>query len=145
MPSYTFLLMKPTPFFTTVLIDSLFVELSSGLFVNPGRPLSEAEVRHDLISPLLRRIAHSIPSLPEPEHEGLEVDKQLYSSSLNVKVATGSRCHVPGAKPRVDYVLTGTVGDTLYNNIPTEVKKRIVTMDLAQMAQYHATFRLIGI
>ena len=39
--------------------NSLFIDLSCGPFVDPGRSLSEAEVRHELISPLLKRIAHS--------------------------------------------------------------------------------------
>ena len=69
-----------------------FIDLSCGLFVDPGRPLSEAEVRHELISPLLKRIAHSIPSIPEPKGiEGKKADEPVYTSSLNVEVVTELR------------------------------------------------------
>lgn len=114
--------------------NSLFIDLSCGLFVDPGRPLSEAEVRHELISPLLKRIAHSIPYILEPK--GIEGDEPVYTSSLNVEVVTESRCHVRGAKPRVDYVFSGTRGDTTLYTIPTEVKKKIDSSHLPQMAQY---------
>ena len=40
--------------FWTTFFHSLLIEMSVGLVVRPGRVRSEAEVRHELVSPLLQ-------------------------------------------------------------------------------------------
>ena len=90
--------------FWTTFFNMLSIEMSAGLVVRHGRTRSEAEVRHELVSPLLRRIAHCVSSMAAPEgwDEGI-----VYSSLLNVETSTEDRPHTPGPKPRVDYTLCG--------------------------------------
>ena len=58
-------------------------------------------MRHELISPLLRCIAHCMSSAVAPD--GWDGGEALaYSSTLNVESHTERRPHVRGAKPRVD-------------------------------------------
>ena len=98
--------------FWTTFFNMLSIEMSAGLVVRHGRTRSEAEVRHELVSPLLRRIAHCVSSMAAPEgwDEGV-----VYSSHLNVETSTEDRPHTPGPKPRVDYTLCGhSSGKLLY-------------------------------
>ena len=46
--------------FWTTFSRSLVVEISGRLLARPGHQRNEAEVRHELLTPLLRRIAHSL-------------------------------------------------------------------------------------
>ena len=119
-----------TTFFYTLLID-----MSGGLLMRPGHVRSEAEVRHELISPLLRRVAHSMSSVAPPEgwHE------PAFSSVLNVECATESCLHRRGAKPSVDYTLVGHCRGKLLYRVPVEVKKRMSMDDIGQLAQYMAS------
>ena len=81
-------------------------EMSGGLLVRPGHVRSEAEVKHELFSPLLQRVAHALSSVTPPEGwEGI-----VHSSTLHVETVMERRLHTPGAKPRVDYTLVGHVG-----------------------------------
>ena len=106
-------------------------DMSSGLLVRSGgHQKSEAEVRQELISPLLRRVAHCMSSVVAPEGWN---GGPVYSSALNVETNTESRPRIPGAKPRVDYMLVGHDGsDVLYR----EAKKVIAKNDMSQLANY---------
>ena len=73
------------------------MELGEGILVRPGHRHSETEIRHDLITPLLRRMAHSFSTLVPPE-------------GCEGKVKTQENSHMPGEKTRVDYLLSGQVG-----------------------------------
>ena len=93
--------------FWTTFFHSLMFDMSSGLLVRSGgHQKSEAEVRQELISPLLRRVAHCMSSVVAPEGWN---GGPVYSSALNVETNTESRPRIPGAKPRVDYMLVGHV------------------------------------
>ena len=53
--------------FWTTFLNTLHIEMSAGLVVRiKGRSRSEAEVRHELVSPLLRRLAHCVSSMAAP-------------------------------------------------------------------------------
>ena len=100
---------------------ALLIEMSAGLVVRPGRVRSEAEVRHELVSPLLQRVAHCVSSMAAPDGwDGV-------SSILNVEKNTEERRHTPGQKPRVDYTLCGHASGDLFYRLPFEVKKSYVT------------------
>ena len=92
-----------TTFFHTVVID-----ISVGLMIRQGYVRSEAEVRCKLITPLLRKVAHSISTVSAPD--GCE-GGSIFSSILNIEPKTEERANFPGAKPRVDYTLMGYVHD----------------------------------
>ena len=53
--------------FWTTFFHSLLIEMSAGLVIRPGRVRSEAEVRHELVSPLLQRVAHCVSSMAAPD------------------------------------------------------------------------------
>ena len=73
--------------FWTTFLNTLHIEMSVGLVVRKGRTRSE------VVSPLLRRLAHYVSSMAAPEGwEGGEV----YSSLLNVESCTEDRAHTPG-------------------------------------------------
>ena len=102
---------------------------------------SEADVRCELITPLLRKVAHSIYTVAAPDSsEG----GSTFSSLLNVETKTEGRLHSPGAKPRVDYTLMGYVREKPIYCIPVEAKKAMITKDMSQLAQYMCTLGLKG-
>jgi hypothetical protein len=74
--------------------------------MRPGHARSEAEVRYELITPLLRKVAHSVAIAGAPE--GWEPGA-VFSSVLNVERLTEERLNMRGAKPRVDYTLAGYI------------------------------------
>ena len=130
-----------TPPFGQLFFNMLSIEMSAGLVVRHGRARSEAEVRHELVSPLLRRIAHCVSSMAAPEgwDEGV-----VYSSLLNVETSTEDRPHTPGPKPRVDYTLCGHSSGKLLYRIPFEVKKSMAADDIAQLVQYAGSLACQG-
>ena len=110
------------------------MELSGGLLDRPDHTRTEAEIRHQLITPLLRRIAHSLSSLKAPE--GCTAGAEN-SSGLHFEAKTQEWANVPGAKPCVDYLLTGQMEDKYLYLIPVEVKKEHnVLSGMGQLAQY---------
>ena len=127
-PSY----LHNTSFWTTF-FNSLFFELSGGLMVRQGRVQSEAEVKHELIVPLLRRIAHSMSMVYAPDSLN---GRSLCESTLNVEFQTEKKAHKRGPKPRVDYALAGHIEDKLLYRIFVEIKKKMKKKDMAQLAQY---------
>ena len=48
-------------------LHSLLIEMSAGFVLRTGHARIEAEVRHELISPLLSRVAHCMSSMNSPE------------------------------------------------------------------------------
>ena len=116
--------------FWTTFFHSLLIEMSVGLVVRPGR---EAEVRHELVSPLLQRVAHCVSSMAAPAGWDGGI---VFSSIFNVEKNTEERRHTPGQKPRVDYTLCGHASGDLFYRIPFEVKKAMSLDDMAQLAQY---------
>ena len=66
--------------FWTIFFRSLVVEISGGLLARPGHQRNEAEVRHKLLTPLLRRIAHSLSTIEAPEGVA---EGSMYWSALN--------------------------------------------------------------
>ena len=67
---------------------------------------------------------------------------EVYSSLLNVEPSTEDHPHIQGAKPRVDYTLSGHASGKLLYRIPFEVKKSMVGDNIAQVAQYTRTLAL---
>ena len=120
--------------FWTVFFRSLIVEISGGLL--PCGDRSEAEVRHELLTPLLRRIAYSLSSIEAPE--GVEPGSE-YWSALEYEYQTEERPSTRGSKPRVDYVMTGQVNGKLLFQIPIETKKQNTLGDIGQLAHYMST------
>ena len=100
--------------------------------LEPPRTFSN-HVRQELISPLLRRVAHCMSSVVAPDGWN---GGSVYSSALNVETNTESRPHIPGAKPRVDYMLVGHDGSDVLYRVPVEVKKVITKNDMSQLANY---------
>ena len=95
------------------------MDLSGGLLIRKGYERSEADVKHELISPLLKRVAPSMSSILFHMEWNGEAE---YASSLIVESSTERRIHRPGAKPSVDYCLVGrTEGEILYK-VAVEVK-----------------------
>ena len=58
---------------------------------------------------------------------------------MNIETRTEERLHSPGAKPKVDYTLIGYVKEKPVYCVPVEVKKAMVTKDMAQLVQYMCT------
>ena len=116
-----------------VLLDYVFSFAGCrGILVRPGHQHSEAEISHNLITPLLRCIAHSLSAIVPPE--GCEGE---FSSALQFEVMTQANPHMAGEKPRVHYLLSGQVGDKYLYVIPVEVKKEDSL--LQGMTQYLST------
>ena len=109
-------------------------DMSSGLLVRSGgHQKSEAEVCQELISPLLRRVAHCMSSVVAPEGWN---GGPVYSSALNVETNTESRPRISGPKPHVDYMLVGHDGSDVLYRVPVEAKKVIAKNDMSQLANY---------
>ena len=92
---------------------NLIVDICGGFL--PCCDRSEAEVRNELLTPLLRRIAYSLSSIEAPE--GVEAGS-VYWSALEYEYKTEERPSTRGSKPRVDYVMTGQVNGKLLSQIP---------------------------
>ena len=106
--------------------------------VRPGYERTEADVRYQLISPLLKRVAHSMSFLVPPASNEDQDDDPVYASSLTVEKATERRIHIPGAKPRVDYCFVGYKGDEILYTIAVETKK-------SNLRQHKAISSLYGL
>ena len=111
-------------------------ELSAGLEVHPGPPRNEAEVRHQLLTPLLNKAAHCASMMKAPgDCKGSEVE---YSSEFNLETKTDSS-GTPGRKPEVNYLLSGYVGNEAVYRIPAESKVKMQASDMSQLSQYMST------
>ena len=133
-------LLHNTSYWTTF-FNSLIAEISGGLCIRSGYERSEAEVKHELIAPFLKRIAHAVSAVVAPS--GWEGGSE-FTSLLNVESKTEERRHTRGAKPRVDYTLCGHVGGEAVYHVPVEVKKNMTVKDMPQLAQYMATLGRSG-
>ena len=126
---------------TSYWTNSLIAEISGGLCIRSEYERSEAEVKHELIAPFLKRIAHAVSAVVAPS--GWEGGSE-FTSLLNVESKTEERRHTRGAKPRVDYTLCGHVGGEAVYGVPVEVKKNMTVKDMPQLAQYMATLGRSG-
>ena len=128
--------------FWTVFFNTLIIEMSGGLLIRRGYERSEADIRNELISPLLKRVAHSMSSFVAPmEWDG----ESEYASSLVVESNTERRLHTPGSKPAVDYCLVGRTGrDQIVYKVPVEVKKTYTFEDMGQLANYMGALGKVG-
>lgn len=82
------------------------LEMSGGLTVHLGYERTEADVRYQLISPLLKHVAHSMASLVPPASNEDRDDDPVYASSLTVEIPTERRIHIAEAKPHIDLYFT---------------------------------------
>ena len=121
--------------FWSQFFNSLVFELSAGL-VHPGPPRNEAEVRHQLLTPLLNKAAHCASMMKAPgDFNGAEME---YSTHFNLETKTDST-GTPGRKPEVDYMLSGYVGNEAVYRIPAESKVKMQASDMSQLSQYMST------
>ena len=97
-----------------------------------------------LISPLLKRVSHSMSSYVAPYMECNGKSAAEYASSLIVESSTERRLHTPGAKPAVDYCLVGRMEDEILYKVPVEVKKTIAFDDMGQLASYMGSLGNVG-
>ena len=122
--------------FWSQFFHSLVFELSAGLEVHPGPPRNEAEVRHQLLTPLLNKATHCASMMKAPgDFNGAEME---YSTQFNLETKTDST-GTPGRKPEVDYLLSGYVGNEAVYRIPAESKVKMEPSDMAQLSQYMST------
>ena len=80
--------------FWTTFFHTLMIELSGGLMECVGHVQTEAEVRYQLITPLLKRIAHSVPMIHNPEGYVDLQDGASYSSLLGYEQITEERLYM---------------------------------------------------
>ena len=114
----------------------LVFELSAGLVVHSGPSRNEAEVRHELLTPLLNRAAHCSSIMKAlGDFKGSEVE---YSSEFNFEMKTDSS-GTPGWDPEVDHLLSGYVGNEAVYRIPAESKVKMEPADMSQLSQYMST------
>ena len=103
-----------------------------------GDQRSKAEVRHQLLTPLLSWAAHYAHIIDKPstvgEGEGFE-----YSSQFSFEPSTENRPGRKGRKPQVDYAISGHIGDHPLYQMAAEAKVKLVPSDIAQLAQYMST------
>ena len=85
--------------------QALVFDLSAGLVVKDNDQRSEAEVRHQLLTPLLSWTAHYAHVTKTPATLEEEVSFE-YSSQFDFEVATDHKS-TRGRKPQVDYALSG--------------------------------------
>ena len=122
--------------FWSQFFHSLVFELSAGLVIHRGPPRNEAEVRHQLLTPLLNKAAHCASMMKAPgDFKGSEIE---YSSEFNLETKTDSS-GTPGRKPEVDYLLSGYVGNEAVYRIPAESKVKMEPADMSQLSQYMST------
>ena len=93
--------------FWTNFLQSLQFDLSDSLVVY-SRPHTEAEICFELLSPLLRRVGHSVSHIPLPE--GSDIKEIVYSSALKYEVNTEDRGQRRRRRPQVDFTLSGQAG-----------------------------------
>ena len=122
--------------FWTSFLQALQSELSEGLVIH-SRPRSEAEICFQLLSPLLRRVAHSTSQIPIPE--GSDIKGIVYSSALSYEVDTEERRKRRGRRPQVDFMLSGHVNSEFMYCVPVEAKRSLEMKDMAQLSEYQAT------
>ena len=103
--------------------------------------LSEADVRHELISPLLKRVPHSMSEIVLPASNP---EEQEYALSLVVESATERRLHTPGSKPTVDHCLVGRTERQILYKVPVEAKKMFTFNDMGQLAYYMGQLAKVG-
>ena len=119
--------------FWTKYLRTLIFELSAGLVDQTHRVRSEAELRHELLTPLLLWASHFAHATTAPtafEGEG------FFETTFEFEPITEGRQQRRGRKPQVDYALVGHVGgDSLYE-VPAEVKKKLTLKDISQLAHY---------
>ena len=130
--------------FWALFFNALLMEMSGGLLIRGGYQRSEADVRQELISPLLKRVAHSMSSFVAPYMEYNEESAAEYASSLIVECNTEIGLHEPGTKPAVDYCLVGRMGDEILYKVPVEAKKTITVYDMGQLASYMGSMGNVG-
>ena len=122
--------------FWSQFFHSLVFELSAGLVVHTGPPRNEAEVGHQLLTPLLNRAAHCASMMKAPgDCKGSKIE---YSSEFNLETKTDSS-GTPGRKPEVYYLLSGYVGNEAVYRIPAESKVKMQASDMSQLSQYMST------
>ena len=119
--------------FWSQFFQSLVFELSAGL-VEP--PRNEAEVCHQLLTPLLNKAAHCSSMMKAlGDFEGSEIE---YSSEFNFEMKTDSS-GTPGWDPEVDHLISGYVGNEAVYRIPAESKVKMEPSDMSQLSQYMST------
>ena len=121
--------------FWKVYFRSLWYDLSPGLSICKVTK-NEAEVRHYLLTPLLKKTAHAASMTLSPEDCPCLEYCSVLGMETTLAVESSSK---PGRKPAVDYTLIGYVeSDTLYV-IPVEAKATTCEKDIAQLSQYMET------
>ena len=118
-------------------VQSLHWDLTCGILgageAERSRRTSEAEVRVQLLDPLLKRLAHSAQCIAVEGSTG-----EVFSSSLSVEVNT-VETRRPGRRPQVDYLLSAHAGKTLLYCVPIEAKGLMDKKEVAQLSMYQAT------
>ena len=109
-------------------INSLLFDLADGFTTERER--NEAEVRAQLLEPLLKKIAHSVECMSIGGGTGLH-----YSSGLSMEVKTEQRARL-GHRPQVDYVLSAHAQGRLIYCVPVAVKDRLELSDVPQLTSY---------
>ena len=119
--------------FWKVYFHSLWYDLSPGLSICKVTK-NEAEVRHYLLTPLLKKTAHAASMTLSPEDCPCLEYCSVLGMETTLAVESSSK---PSRKPAVDYTLIGYVeSDALYV-IPVEAKT--CEKDIAQLSQYMET------
>ena len=123
--------------FWTTFIRNLIMDVSGGLMVRDSSR-NVAEVRHLLLTPLLRSVAHCMAMMRSPET--YDKDSLEYFSAFSLEENAERRTNRRGRKPQVDYALTAHTdgGEPLYV-IPVEGKIKISDKDVSQLSQYLST------
>ena len=121
------------PHFGPNFSHSLVFEFPLGLVVHSGPPKNEVEVRHQLLTQLLNKVAHCASMMKAPSYfKGSEIE---YSSELNLETKTDSS-GTRGRKPEVNCLLSGYVGNEAVYRIPAESKVKMKPADMSQLSQY---------
>ena len=107
--------------------------MAAGLVDQTHRRRSKAELRHELLTPLLLWASHFAHATTTPTaFEG----ECLFETAFELEPITERREQRRGRKPQVDYALVGHVGgDSLYE-VPAEVKKKLTLKDISQLVHY---------
>ena len=112
---------------------TLNFELTGGIVGEAKRWASEAEVRVQLLDPLLKRMAYSAQCIAVEGYTG-----DVFSSALSIEVNT-EEPERPGRRPQVDYLMSAHAGETLLYCIPVEAKSTMPKKHVTQLSVYQAT------
>ena len=100
----------------------------------------EVDLRRELLTPLLEKVAHCAASLTR---SGLDVkaadDVITYHSAFTLETKTQARHSRCGRKPQCDYAFSGWLHDEALYFIPIEAKVRATEAHVAQLANYMST------